>query len=147
MVRDDREKGAKVGEGNEIKFLEDQLPRLAGEAAQKRGDLWCLMRILNLGTEAWLGQRPILKTSDFVDLIFQDLKVLGETREAAAYLWENPDTNLFCRLWGSGKNFYWMGMGKRKSKGFGVMSVREGLLEGWLGNRFGEGAGPDTTIS
>ena len=83
-----------MGDGNEIRFLEDQLPHLVEEAAQKRGDLWYLMRILNLGTEDWLAQHPNLKTSDLVDLILQDLRALGETREAAAYLRQNPDTNL-----------------------------------------------------
>ncbi len=83
-----------VSDADEIRFLEDQLPRLVEEAAQKRGDLWYLMRILNLGTEDWLGRHPNLKTSDLVDLILQDLKALGETREAAAYLRQNPDTNL-----------------------------------------------------
>jgi hypothetical protein len=29
-----------------------------------------------------------------VSLILQDLKALGETREAVAYLKQNPDTNL-----------------------------------------------------
>ncbi len=94
MVRDGGEKGLKVSDGNEIKFLEDQLPRLVEEAAQKRGDLWYLMRILNVGTEGWLGQHPNLKTSDLADLILQDLKALGETREAAVYLRQNPGTNL-----------------------------------------------------
>jgi hypothetical protein len=94
MVRDSREKGPKVNDANEINFLEDQLPHLVEEAAQKRGDLWYLMRILNLGTEDWLAQHPNLETSDLVSLILQDLKALGETREAVAYLKQNPDTNL-----------------------------------------------------
>ncbi len=64
------------------------------EAAQNRGDLWYLMRILNLGTEDWMAQHPNLKTGDLVDLILQDLKALGETREAAACLRQNPDINL-----------------------------------------------------
>ena len=83
-----------MGDGNEIRFLEDQLPHLVEEAAQKGGDLLYLMRILNLGTEDWLARHPNLKTSDLVDLILLDLKALGETREAAAYLRQNPDTNL-----------------------------------------------------
>ncbi len=63
------------------------------KAAQKRGDLWYLMRILNLGTEDLLAH-PKLKTEDLADLILQDLKALGETGEAAAYLRQNPGTDL-----------------------------------------------------
>ena len=37
---------------------------------------------------------------------------------------------LFCRLWVTGKDFYWMEKRKRKSKRFGVMSVGEGVLGG-----------------
>ena len=83
-----------MSEADDIKFLESQLPRLVEEAAQSGGDLWYLMRILNLGTEDWLAQHPNLKTGDLVDLILQDLKALGETREAAACLRQNPDINL-----------------------------------------------------
>jgi len=83
-----------VSEADDIKFLESQLPRLVEEAAQSGGDLWYLMRILNLGTENLLGQRPRLETSDLVGLILQDLKGLGETGEAAAYLRQKPGTNL-----------------------------------------------------
>ena len=94
-----------MSDASEINFLEDRLPYLVEEAAQKRGDLCYLMRILNLGTEDWLAQHPNLKTGDLVDLILQDLKALGETREAAACLRQNPDTNLIRLL----SNFQTMG--------------------------------------
>ena len=83
-----------MSDANDIKFLKNQLPRLVEEAAKGGGDLWYLMRILNLGTENLLARHPNLKTSDLVDLILQDLKALGETAGAAAYLRQNPDTNL-----------------------------------------------------
>jgi len=83
-----------VSDAKDIKFLKNQLPRLVEEAAQGGGDLWYLLRILNLGTENLMARHLKLKTSDLVDLILQDLKALGETKEAAAFLRRNPDTNL-----------------------------------------------------